>query len=478
MTPVKNSSERSPRADFGVIGLGVMGQSLALNILDHGFSVAAWNREPEGLDRAVAASRGKLQPCAALPALVAALARPRRLLLMITAGPAVDMVLDELAGLLEPGDIVVDGGNSWFEDTQRREAAWKARGLHFVGMGVSGGEEGARRGPSLMPGGSPEAYAELAPVLEAIAARTEAGLCVTHVGTGGAGHFAKMVHNGLEYADMQLLAEAYHLLGPRGLGLEPPALADVFDGWNRGPLASFLVEISAAIFRRRDPQGAGWLIDAVMDRAEQKGTGRWTVKVALELGVAVPSIAAALDARILSSRRGERLALASSSSARPPVRLEVADVEAALQAAKISVYAQGFDLLAAGGAAFGWELDLPELARIWKGGCIIRAQSLDGLRAALERTRGSLLSDPETAVETSRLAPAWRRVVSAAAHSGVPTPSLASALAYVDALTTARLPQNLVQAQRDAFGAHTFQRLDDPAGSSHHVDWLKAEPSQ
>jgi 6-phosphogluconate dehydrogenase len=460
-----------------VLGLGVMGRSLALNVADRGFSVAVWNRAPEPTAAALEASGGRLLPASTLEELVGLLARPRKLLLMVTAGAPVDLLLDSLIDLLEPGDVVVDGGNSWHLDTQRREQRLAERGLHFLGLGVSGGEEGARHGPSLMPGGSAEGYGPLRPILEAIAARTEAGLCVTHVGPGGAGHFVKMVHNGLEYADMQLLAEGYELLGS-GLGFDPPRLAEVFETWNEGPLASFLVEISAQIFRKRDPDGDGWLVERVLDRAAHKGTGRWTVESALALGVAVPSIGAALDGRVLSSMkslRGElsrRLPRPAGASRCPGLTEQ--DVADALLAGKITAYAQGFQLLAEASREHGYGLDLAELARIWKGGCIIRARFLDPLGAAYGRVPEPkhLFLDPVFAQELERLDAPWRRVVMAAAKAALPVPCLSAGLAYRDALTRARLPQNLVQAQRDAFGAHTFVRDDDPSGAARHEDWL------
>ncbi len=469
--------ERSAVADLAVLGLGVMGRSLALNAADRGFSVAVWNRAPEPTAAALEASGGRLLPAASLEELVGLVARPRRLLLMVTAGPAVDQLLDSLLDLLAPGDAVIDGGNSWHLDTQRRERRLAERGLHYLGLGVSGGEEGARHGPSLMPGGSAEGYALLRPVLEAIAARTEAGLCVTHVGPGGAGHFVKMVHNGLEYADMQLLAEGYQLLG-EGLGFDPPRLAETFEAWNEGPLASFLVEISGRIFKKRDPLGDGWLVERVLDRAAQKGTGRWTLESALALGVAVPSIGAALDGRVLSSQKSLRLQLAerfpAADADRGKLGVSVEDVADALLAGKISAYAQGFQLLAEASREYGYGLDLAELARIWKGGCIIRARFLDPLGAAFARVPepAHLFFDPLFAAELERLDGAWRRVVSAALGARLPVPALAAGLAYRDALTRARLPQNLVQAQRDAFGAHTFVRDDDPGGEARHEDWL------
>jgi 6-phosphogluconate dehydrogenase len=461
-------------ATFGVVGLGVMGRNIALNIADAGETVAVYNRSPEKVDLAVNESEGRFVPTSSLTELVAALPRPRRILLMVDAGRAVDAVLEGLMPLLDADDVVIDGGNSWFQDTQRREKSCREAGVRFVGMGVSGGEEGARRGPSLMPGGDAQAYAELAGVLERIAAVSDSGPCVTHVGADGAGHFVKMVHNGIEYADMQAIAEAYDCLA-RGLGAQPPQLAEIFERWNRGPLESFLIELTADCFRTADPEGDGWLVDAVLDRAGQKGTGRWTAQLALELGVPVPSIAAAIDARVLSSRKDqrERFATRFEGPVQAPSGFDEADLEAALTAAKILAYAQGYDLIRAGAEANSWQVDLAEIGRIWKAGCIIRARFLDAVRRAFEREPGleNLVVDPDVQAELERTVPALRRTVAAAAAAGIPTPAFASSLAYFDALRTARLPQNLVQAQRDAFGAHTYQRVDDPQGPARHSIW-------
>ncbi|MEM1450469.1 MAG: NADP-dependent phosphogluconate dehydrogenase [Planctomycetota bacterium] len=463
-------------ADFGMIGLAVMGRNLALNVQDHGFEVAGWNLEPELTERAVRESDGAILGAASLAELVATLERPRRLMMMIQAGRPVDLVLDQLVPLLDEGDVVIDGGNSWFEDTRRREARLVEAGLRFVGVGVSGGEEGARNGPSLMPGGDAEAYERIRPVLEAIAARTEHGACVTHVGTDGAGHFVKMVHNGIEYADMQFIAEAYHVLSAL-LGQAPPELAETFERWNGGPLESFLVEITAQIFRTPDPDG-GWLVDRVLDRAGQKGTGRWTAQVALDLGVSVPSIAAAIDARVLSSEKERRTRLApllvGSSETAGGHGLTAEDVESVLYAAKVGAYAQGMDLILSGARAHGWTVDPREIARIWTGGCIIRARFLESMMAAYERDGGleNLMADEAIRGELAARSDAWRRVVGAAIAAGIPVPGMAASLAYYDALRSERLPQNLVQAQRDAFGAHTYQRTDDPDGPSVHTDWL------
>ena len=461
-------------ATFGVIGLGVMGRNIALNILDAGETVSIWNRSPEKVRIAHDASNGRFIACETVDALIESLESPRRILLMVDAGQAVDAVLEDIAPKLAPGDIVIDGGNSWFEDTQRREKDCRARGLRFVGMGVSGGEEGARYGPSLMPGGDSEAYRVLAPVLEKVAATSDSGPCVTHVGADGAGHFVKMVHNGIEYADMQAIAEAYDCLA-RGLGLAPPQLAETFARWNEGPLESFLIELTADCFRTRDPEGEGWLVDAVLDRAGQKGTGRWTARIALELGVPIPSIAAAIDARVLSSRKEQRERFAPKLAGPDPrsEAFDPDDVEQALTAAKILAYAQGYDLIRAGAQANQWAIDLAEMGRIWKAGCIIRARFLDVVRRAFaaEPELENLVVAPEVSAELERTLPALRRTVAAAAAAGIPTPAFSSSLAYYDALRTARLPQNLVQAQRDAFGAHTYHRSDDRDGEARHSTW-------
>ncbi len=476
------SDNTTARADFGIFGLGVMGSALAENVAGRGLCVAVANREPE----AVAALRARrpelsLVLCADLPALVAALRRPRRLLLMIKAGPPVDETLAKVLPLCEPGDVLVDGGNSWFEDSERRQAVCAARGVHLVGLGVSGGEEGARHGPSLMPGGSPEAYALLAPVLEAIAARTEAGPCVTHVGPGGAGHFVKMVHNGIEYADMQLIAEVYDLLRRRD-GMAAAQIGALFGRWNDGPLGSFLIELTGRLLAVRDPETGAPLVDLVEDQAGQKGTGQWTVQAALTLGVPVPTVAAALDARLLSANKRERQLAAAALGETPGPRATsepwLAALHQALYGAKICAYAQGLALCGVASAARGWRLDLGELARIWKGGCIIRARLLDELRAGFARRPElpNLLLDPALGAAVRGAAPGLRTVVAEAAAYGVPVPALGAALAYFDAYRSARLPQNLIQAQRDAFGAHTYQRVDHPERGFVHTDWLGLAP--
>ena len=469
-------------ASFGVIGLAVMGRNLALNIEEHGFPVAVWNLELPATEKFLADNKGKkLTGTKSLAELVGALERPRRILMMIMAGKPVDQVLEQLKPILSPGDIVIDGGNTHFEETRRREQEMRSAGFHFVGMGVSGGEEGARRGPSLMPGGTNESWQALRPVLEAIAAKTDSGPCVTHVGPDGAGHFVKMVHNGIEYGDMQLIAEAYDLLA-RGLGMSAPEIGAVFARWNQGPLSSFLIEITATIMGVKDPATGQPLVDQVLDKAGQKGTGKWTAELALDLAVPIPTIAAALDGRVLSSLKDERVAAARTLRARtspapvPAGEREsfLAAVHDALLCAKICSYAQGLALIHAGSEKFKWNINLAEMARIWKGGCIIRARLLDTIMRAYQATpapRNLLLAgDFEAMVHEAQ--PNWRRVIGAAAALGIPTPAFAASLAYFDSYRTARLPQNLTQAQRDAFGAHTYERTDNP-GTSVHTDWLK-----
>jgi 6-phosphogluconate dehydrogenase len=460
---------------FGIVGLGVMGQNLALNLMDHGIPVAVWNLERDWTDRFVKA-HPEAQGAPSLAELVRLLPRPRRILMMIKAGHPVDATLETLRPLLEAGDVVIDGGNSFFKDTQRREAEYRAAGLSFVGMGVSGGEEGARRGPSLMPGGAREAWQTLQPALEAIAAKTESGPCVTYVGPDGAGHFVKMVHNGIEYGDMQLIAEIYDLMRRAG-GLEAPRIAELFDQWNHGPLESFLIELSAAVLRKKDERTGGWLIDLVVDAAGQKGTGKWTAQIAFDLEVAIPTIGASIEARLISGLKAERVAAAQ---AYPPVADGEADVEqllrdlpGALFTAKVCSYAQGMALIAAGSRAYGWDVDLAEMARIWKGGCIIRARILDEIMHAYrdQSVPANLILDGGLRKLMDELA--LRRVVAAAARLAIPAPALSASLAYLDAYRTASLPQNLTQAQRDAFGAHTYQRSDDPSGAFVHSEWTE-----
>jgi 6-phosphogluconate dehydrogenase len=464
---------------FGIIGLGTMGRNLALNIESRGVPVAVWNLETEWIDQFLSEHPyGAFEGTKTFEALVGALEPPRRIMMMIPAGKPVDETIERIRPLLAPGDVLIDGGNSWFQDTRRREAALRTAGIHFVGCGVSGGEEGARFGPSLMPGGSDEAWALIRDVLEAIAARTEAGPCVTHVGADGAGHFVKMVHNGIEYGDMQLIAEAWDVMR-RGLGMSAADTAGVFERWNDGRLESFLIELSARVCRVTDAETGQALVDMVLDKAGQKGTGRWTAQVALELGIAVPSICGALDARILSSLKDERIAASrivrGPSPAFDPSAIDRAavldDLAAALYAARICTYAQGMALIRGGAAEYGWTINLAEIGRIWKGGCIIRARLLDPVRHAFGRDPQlrNLLLDPEIEGLVEEAQAGWRRTVGLATAHGIPMPVHAGALSYFDSYRTERLPQNLTQAQRDAFGAHTYERIDRKGAV--HSEW-------
>ncbi|HKR63266.1 MAG TPA: NADP-dependent phosphogluconate dehydrogenase [Thermoanaerobaculia bacterium] len=462
-----------------MIGLAVMGSNLALNVEEHGFSVAVWNREPEKTAQFMAANAGKkFTATNTLEEFVAALEKPRRIMMMIKAGAPVDEMLDKLLPILEPGDVVIDGGNSWFKDTQARAKRLIDRDLHFVGSGVSGGEDGARFGPSLMPGGTRESWESIRAIFEAIAARSDSGPCVTYCGTDGAGHFVKMVHNGIEYGDMQLIAEAYDLLR-KGLGADASELAEIFDRWNAGPLQSFLIEITAKIFRKKDEQTGAPLVEKILDKAGQKGTGKWTAQVALDLAVPIPTIAAAIDARVMSSMKEERVAASSVLSgptASTPNDRErfIQDVHDALYAAKICSYAQGFALIQAGSKEWNWSIDLREIARIWKAGCIIRAKFLDSIMRAYERNASlpNLLTDDTFRTVLTDTDDAWRRCVAYAFANGIPVPAFSASLAYYDSYRTASLPQNLTQAQRDLFGAHTYQRNDAGGGAAFvHTDW-------
>jgi 6-phosphogluconate dehydrogenase len=464
--------------ELGVTGLATMGANLARNAAGHGFAVAVHNRTEsrtrELLERH--GDEGELVGTFSTAEFVAALARPRRVLVMVKAGPAVDAVLEELAGQLEEGDLLIDGGNSWFEDTVRREQAMAARGLRFLGTGVSGGEEGALNGPSVMPGGTAEAYGLVEPLLTRIAAQVEGVPCCRLVGPGGAGHYVKMVHNGIEYADMQLIAEAYDLLG-QGVGMGAGALAEVFEGWNAGELDSFLIEITAKVLRQTDQASGRPLVEVIVDQAEQKGTGRWAVQSALELGVPVTAITEAVFARVLSSQREQRTAAAKVLGG-PSGRLAAGRAEAfvdevrdALYASKVVAYAQGFEQIAAAAEAYGWEVELGGLATIWRGGCIIRARFLDRIREAYaaDPGLGNLLFADYFRDAVGQAQDAWRRVVASAVELGVPTPAFASSLAYYDGFRRERGPANLLQAQRDFFGAHTYRRVDRPG--SFHTRW-------
>jgi 6-phosphogluconate dehydrogenase len=475
-------------AQFGVIGLGVMGANLALNIEDHGRSVAVWNLETEWVDRLLQENPGRqLIGARTLQEFCRSLERPRRILMMIKAGDPVDQTLQKMAPYLSPGDIVIDGGNSFFKDTMRREANFRQTMVHFFGMGVSGGEEGARHGPSLMPGGPRDAYEHIAPVLQSIAAKSDSGPCITYVGPDGSGHFVKMVHNGIEYGDMQLIAEAYEILSQ---ALRPTAqeLADIFGEWNRGPLESFLIEITSRIFRVVDQETGNPLVEMVVDKAGQKGTGKWTSQVALDLAVPVPTITAAIDARIMSSIKEERvvasqLIYSSAEGTYSGDRRElIQSVHDALYASKICSYAQGMNLIRTGSHEWQWNINLREIARIWKGGCIIRARFLDSIMRAYERhpELPNLLLDYDFMTWIRKTEQSWRKLIATAVRMGIPVPALSASLSYFDSYRSAQLPQNLTQAQRDYFGAHTYHRTDRPNAGAIHSDWvgLAAKPDR
>jgi len=467
-------------AQIGVSGLAVMGRNLARNLARNGFSVALHNRTSAKTKSLVAehGDEGTFVPTETLEEFVAALERPRRVVIMVKAGAPTDAVIDELVPLLDEGDIVIDCGNAHYADTRRREADLRERGLHFVGAGVSGGEEGALLGPSIMPGGSKESYATLGPMFEKIAAQVDGTPCCVHVGPDGAGHFVKMVHNGIEYADMQLIAEAYDLLRD-GLGATPAELADIFSEWNSGDLSSFLIESTAEVLGHTDAATGSPFVDVVVDEAEQKGTGRWTVQTALDLGVPVTGIAEATFARALSAhpeqRAAARAALPGPSEAAQKVPDEerdafVDDVRKALYASKVVAYAQGYDQMAAASTEYGWDIDLGAMATIWRGGCIIRARFLDRIKDAYATERpASLLVAPYFRDAVADGQQAWRRVVAHAARAGIPTPGFSSALAYYDALRAERLPAALIQGMRDYFGAHTYRRVD--RDGSFHTLW-------
>jgi 6-phosphogluconate dehydrogenase len=463
-------------AQIGVTGLGVMGRNLARNFARHGYTVALHNRTASrvtdtvdqfGHEGTFIATRGP-------EAFVQALERPRRLLIMVNAGAATDAVIDEFAPLLEPGDMLIDGGNAHFHDTRRREAKLKEQNLHFVGMGVSGGEEGALLGPSIMPGGSTESYQALGPMLETISAHVDGTPCCTHIGPDGAGHFVKMVHNGIEYADMQLIAEAYDLLR-HAVGQEPAQAAQTFTTWNTGRLNSYLIEITAEVLAHTDQTTGKPFVDIVLDQAEQKGTGRWTVQDALDLGVPVSGIAEAVFARSLSGHAGLRQAARDLPGPRPattrpattrPAATQDNDfadqVEQALYASKLVSYAQGWNMMDVGSREYDWHLDLGQIAVIWRGGCIIRAKFLDRIRAAYQANPElpTLLADADFTKEIGQAQDAWRNVVATAARLGIPVPGFSAALAYYDALRAERLPAALIQGLRDYFGAHTYRRTD------------------
>ena len=457
-------------AQIGVVGLAVMGSNIARNFARHGHTVAVYNRSFDKTERFMAehSSEGAFVASDSIEAFVASLERPRRALIMVQAGKATDAVIEQLADAMEPGDIIIDGGNSLYTDTIRREAAMSERGIHFVGAGISGGEEGALNGPSIMPGGPAESYESLGPLLESIAAQVDGTPCCTHIGPDGAGHFVKMVHNGIEYADMQVIGEAYHLLR-YAAGLEPNEIAAVFREWNAGDLDSYLVEITAEVLDQVDQRTGKPLVDVIVDAAGQKGTGRWTVKAALDLGIPVTGIGEAVFARALSGARTMREATIGNlpsgtldTRAVPDRDAFIEDVRRALYASKLVAYAQGFDEIKAGSAEHGWDVDPRDLATIWRGGCIIRAKFLNRIVDAYNANGDleSLLLDPYFNGEMTNLVDSWRRIVVAATERGLPIPVFASSLSYYDGLRAERLPAALIQGQRDFFGAHTYERVD------------------
>ena len=480
--------------DIGMAGVGVMGSNLALNMERNGFAVMIWDRDPSFVAQAMShvGKDKRISPAKSPEEFVRALKRPRKIMIMVKAGPPVDWTIEQFKPFLEKDDILIDGGNSWFEDTRRREAALATEGFRFIGSGVSGGEEGALHGPSLMPGGARAAYEDIRPIWEAIAAKTEDGPCTTYVGPDAAGHFVKMVHNGIEYGDMQLIAEAYDIMR-RVLGMTAGEIADVFAKWNKGILDSYLIEITSQILRVKDNQTGQPLVDLILDQAEQKGTGKWAAQVALDLGVAIPTISAAIDARLLSSLKEERVVASrliggDTSGGKPPFltasvpgsdsnRDELLQcLHDALYASKICSYAQGFNLIRAGSVQWKWGIDLSEMARIWKGGCIIRAKFLDNIKNAYKRDPNLanllLAEDLRDWMRTAQTN--WRQALSIAQREGVPVPAMSASLAYFDSYRAANLPQNLTQAQRDFFGAHTYHRKDKPELGAIHTDWEAA----
>ena len=467
------------KADIGLIGLAVMGENLVLNMANHGFTVAVYNRTTSKVDQFVS-GRGSAKSIIgthSIEELCTKLERPRRVMIMVKAGAVVERVIESLLDYLEPGDIVIDGGNSEYPDSVRRTDELADKGVLFIGTGVSGGEEGALKGPSIMPGGNPEAWPAVKPIFQSIAAKTDQGEpCCEWVGRGGAGHFVKMIHNGIEYGDMQMICETYQMM-KAGLGMSNDEMHEVFTRWNTGVLDSYLVEITRDILGYRDEDGEA-TVDVILDTAGQKGTGKWTVIAALNLGQPLTAIAEAVFARCLSALKEERVA-ASSVLAGPEATFDgdreslVDDLEQALYAAKIVSYAQGYQLMRAMSEEMDWRLDYGAVALMWRGGCIIRSRFLGNIRDAFENNPGlnNLLLDSffEEAVRNAQAA--WRRVVASAATLGIPMPAISSALAYYDGYRSARLPANLLQAQRDYFGAHTYERIDRPRGEVFHTNW-------
>jgi 6-phosphogluconate dehydrogenase len=470
------------QCDIGIIGLAVMGENLALNMESKGFTVAVFNRTTEVTDK-FAAGRAKeknIQPTRTIEEFIGALKRPRKAMVMIKAGNPVDQVIGEVVPLVEKGDVIIDGGNSLFTDTQRRCKDLEGKGIHYVGCGVSGGEEGALKGPSLMPGGSRESWEIIAPIFRKIAAQVDGEPCCCYMGPDGAGHYVKMVHNGIEYGDMQLICEAYAILKDV-LGLEPKQLAEIFAEWNRGELDSYLIEITSKIFRKIDPETGQPLVDVILDKAGQKGTGIWTLQSAIQQSVVISTINAAVEARVVSSRKEERVA-SSKILPRPEPKKFTGDakqlvesVRKALYASKIVSYAQGMELLGAASKQYNWNLNFGDIATIWRGGCIIRAKFLNRIVEAYQRDPAlhNLLLDSYFTDIIRNTQEDWRVAVSTAIEHGVATPAFSASLAYFDSYRSARLPSNLLQAQRDFFGAHTYERVDKPG--IFHTEWMEPD---
>jgi 6-phosphogluconate dehydrogenase len=470
----------APTADIGLIGLAVMGENLVLNMESHGYTVAVFNRTTTKVDEFIN-GRGKGKKfvgCHSPAELVASLKRPRKVMMLVKAGDAVDATIKSVIEYMEPGDILIDGGNTHFPDTNRRMKEANAKGLLYIGTGVSGGEEGALKGPSIMPGGDAKAWPEVKDIFQSIAAKVDGNVpCCDWVGPEGAGHFVKMVHNGIEYGDMQLICETYDLMG-RLLGKTAPELAKVFAQWNKGALDSYLIEITAEILAYTDPETKKPLVDSILDTAGQKGTGKWTVDSATEHGIPLTLISEAVFSRCLSAQKAKRVE-AEKVLKGPAISFKgdaaafIADVEQALYASKIISYAQGYDLMAAQAAASKWTLNNGGIALMWRGGCIIRSKFLGKIKEAFDKNPAlpNLLMDPFFAAEIARCQDGWRRVIAAAAINGIPVPAISSALAYYDGFRTGRLPANLLQAQRDYFGAHTYERTDKPRGQFFHTNW-------
>ncbi len=465
------------KSDFGLIGLAVMGQNLVLNVESRGFQVSVYNRTTATTDEFIAAHPGKkLVGAKTLEEFVQSLATPRKIQIMVKAGGPVDAVIEQLIPLLDQGDIIIDGGNSLYTDTERRDAYLSAKGLRFIGAGVSGGEEGARKGPSIMPGGPLSTWDVMKPIFESISAKVDGEPCVTHIGPGGAGHYVKMIHNGIEYGDMQLICEAYNIF--KAAGFTAAELGQVFTDWNNGDLESYLIQITAEIFKQNDPETGKALVDVILDTAGQKGTGKWTIMNAVENAVVISTINAAVEARILSSMKEKRVA--ASKELQGPVANITGDkaelvkkVHDALFASKIISYAQGLDLIKSMGAEKQWNLDLGKIAAIWRGGCIIRARFLNDITDAYRSNPelSNLMLAPFFKNLLNEFQQNWREIVALATINGIPVPAFSASLGYYDSYRSAVLPANLLQAQRDFFGAHTYERTDKPRGEFFHTNW-------